>query len=461
MSYWYPWVSGFLTIPLYGSRAQRNRLARSDEAVTLPLHPSRVELELNSHNEADRLELIVDWRDGGVDPRLIDDGTIELHMGDSKGGERPLLSRATCRFIGALRLVGTHRDGNQMIVSLSAVSYETFFLEANPFGSAGIPDYSMSLREALMHIISQVPGAKDLFQDRSKLKFEGGVTGDEPLGAAVSQRFAKLAKVPTHPRTDAWAVVQQTCGMIGLVAFFRLDELIVSTFTNLYTESDAPTFVWGRNLLSWSEERYPQQRKAIMLSSFDPESGKAIEAFYPPQSDDRVKRKRMPAVGIGSSVPVPMADEDREVLQYPAVSSQAQLNAIAQQIYEERSRQQLEGTITTGEMSVATERGSEFDLLNLKAGDSIRIDVDTEEREALRTLQSAPARINYLVSLGYSREVAGLMVDSMRDLHRLESKFFATDVRIELETSGDSGKFRVEVGFINRIQLTGDTEPGA
>lgn len=457
MPYYYPWMTATLEVPIYGTREERNRQAKAEDSTILPLRPFRAELELNDHNQADGLELSVDWFDAGVDPRLIDDGVVTLWMGDARGyaSEYDIRDRASCRFIGLLREINTARTADSAQVHLSCIDYTTLFLEASPFGSRGIPSYDMTLRQAWQTIVSEVEGAEVL---RNRIRFQGGVTGNERLGVAVSARFAGLAQVPTHPKTDAWAVWQQCVGMLGLVSFIRLDECIVTPFTNLYTESDAPVFIWGKNVLEWHESRVGALiPKGILLSSFDPETGRTIEAAFPPHESEKTKRKKAPALSIGRSAPMPIRDEDREVLQFPAVTNPEQLQKLAQQIYEERSRQELEGSVVTVEMTTETERFNEYDLLGIHAGESVRVQADPEEQSHLNSLPEGE-RIDYLVGRGYTREVAALLVYGMSDLHRLESKFYVKSGRIKMESTSEGGAFQVEVEYVNRIQLTGDTE---
>lgn len=448
-----------LEVPIYGTREERNRMAKATETVTLPLRPTNAELELNSHNQADGLELTVDWFDAGADPRIIDDGVVRFYAGDSGGYLEGVPEPANCRFIGVLREIATSRTVDKAQVHLSCVDYTKLFLEAKPFGSLGIPNYDMTLREAWQTVVSQTPGAEVL---ASRIRFEGGVTGSEKLAVAVSARFAKLAQVPAHPKTDAWAVWQQCVGMLGLVSFIRLDECIVTTATNLYTEEDAPMLIWGKNVLEWHESRIAaQSRKGILLTSFDPETGKTIEAFYPPQAEkEKTKVKRMPASTVSGSQPAPIKDEDREVLQFSAVAEPGQLAKLAQQIYEERSRQELEGSVVTEEMGVETERQNEFDMLGIHAGASIRVQCKPEEQTHLNNLPEGE-RVEYLVARGYTREVAGLLVRGMSDLHRLESKFYVKRARVSMDVDGDSGRFSADIEYINRIQLGGGTAPSA
>lgn len=452
--YYYPWMHAVLDVPIYGTREERNRMAKATETVTLPLRPTNAELELNSHNQADGLELTVDWFDAGVDPRLVDDGVVTFYAGDSSGYLEGVPEPANCRFIGVLREIATSRTVDTAQVHLSCVDYTKLFLEAKP---KGIPNYDMTLREAWQTIVAATENAGIL---RDRIRFEGGVTGSEKLAVAVSARFAKLAQVPCHPKTDAWAVWQQCVGMLGLVSFIRLDECVVTTATNLYTETDAPMLIWGRNVLEWHESRTAaQSRKGIILTSFDPETGKTLEVFYPPQTEE-TKVKRMPAIRVGGTEPAPVKDEDREVLQYSAVTEPGQLAKLAQRIYEERSRQELAGSVVTEEMGVETERQNEFDMLSIHAGESIRIACNPEEQTHLNSLPEGE-RVEYLVDRGYTREVAGLIVRGMSDLHRLESKFYVTRARVEMSVDGDSGRFKVDVEYVNRIQPGGGTAGSA
>jgi hypothetical protein len=450
MLFWRPRMAATLSVPILGTRAQRLQQERSDELLTLPVHPTRARLLANDHNNADELEITLDWTEAGVDPRLLDDAVVTFYMDVADDYGRWSPTEQNCRFIGLVRDVNAEREvGSPATVSILALDYTTLFLRAKPFGSSGVPELKSTLSEAWRKIVSQTPGA-EILADRLVLR---GVNGDPVLGEAVSDRFRKLASVPTHPETDAWAVWQQCCGMLGLISWIDKDECVVSTATNLYTEQDPPRLIWGRNLLRWHEERsVGPAGKDVGVTSFDPLTGTTLEAFWRPKGQATTKRAKAAKVGGGQEA---THEEKREWYPVPGVTSQAKLDEIAKRIHEERSRQELSGRAITAEWSAETFDGKTFDLVGLKAGDSVQVTVDAKDRQLLSSLDSPQAQREYLEQRGYTTQVAQLIVSNLENLATLSSVYITKTVATELEFSGDGGQFRVELEYINRIDLDG------
>jgi hypothetical protein len=440
-----------LTVPVLGTRAQRIQQESSAGEYTLPLRPLQADLERNDHNSADALGLSVDWTDAGVDPRLLADGVLTFYLGqaDDFGAWDP--GPTDMQFIGMLR----ENDGDRQVdsaghVSLNAIDFTTLFLEAKPFGSRGIPDYSQTLREAWARVCSQTPGAEKLSESILFLD----VDGNTKIGDAVAQRFQRLGQVPTKTETDGWAVWQQCVGMLGLISYFRLDTCVVTTSTAYYTEQDPPVLIWGKNLLRWSENRNAQAaRKGIGLTSFDPIAGTTLEAYYPPVGDPRVKRKTSTAKKRNSASAAVRQSEDREYLPYPGVTNQIRLDEIAQRVWEERSRQELAGSIETAEMRVDTASGRDFDLLTLGSGEAIKIQVDQESRQILASLGTAAQQWQHLVDRGYSHEAADLIVLNYQEFAEFEPVYHVKGARVSMSVDRDGGSFRVGVDYCNRIQV--------
>ncbi|MEZ4225954.1 MAG: hypothetical protein R3B13_33710 [Polyangiaceae bacterium] len=441
------------TVPVLGTRAQRIQQAASTQAISVAVAPRRIAIERNDHNHADACEVTLDWTDATLDPRMLDNGVVSAFIDDANDSGFWEPRHFNCRFIGLVK--DTDRDApavdEPLVVTVSAIDYTDLFLKAKPFGSKGIPHLSQSLQEAWETVISQTPGAEALAK---QIEFQDVSPGVQ-VGSAVSERFRKLARVPAKPGTDAWAVWQQCVGMLGLISYFELDTCIVTTATNLYTELDPPVLTWGDTLVSLKESRQEKlARKAVGITSFDSESGATLEAFYPPIADSRVKRKRARAKKILSDEAMRQGEE-RDWFSYPGISDQQVLDALAQRVYEERGRQELQGRGRTAEMRVPTVSGASFDLLNLKAGDSVRIQFAENERQTLLRLPTDGARVRYLVNRGADEATAQLLAANIREFAQLESTFLVRSVRIEFEIDDDSGSFWIDVEFINRIQVDG------
>lgn len=465
-----PRVFAALTVPVLGTRQERINQAASSSTIELPLRPHRVRLESNDHNEADRLSITCDWRQTGLDPRLLDDATIQLHIANADESDRWEPSRANCRFVGVMKeITASRRLEAPGVVDIECVDYTDFFLRAKPFGSSGIPRYEQTLREAWRTIVSQTPGAAVLGE---RLVFEGGTQGlvieglEDPveslaLGVAVAERFRKLGQVPTKPETDAWAVWQQCVGMLGLISYIRGDECVVTTATNYYTEGDAPRFIWGQNIEEWTETRVCQVvDTGIGLTSFDPLTGRALEALWPPVGDTRVQKKRTSARKIQSEEQARLG-EKREYYSLPGVTNLDVLTAIARRIFEERSRQELEGRVVTREMEIERESGAAFDLLALRAGDTVAVQVEPEHQQLLGSLPNDSAQVRMLTDRGYTEPVAELIVKNVAHFAELGAKFHVKQVATEVEYDSEGGRFSLEVSYVNRINVTGDTDGGA
>jgi hypothetical protein len=426
-------------------------VAGADDApVTFPVRVRRAVLDSNDHNHADTLRISAEWRDAGVDPRLLSDATCDFYLGsaDDTGRWRP--GPASLRFCGiAVRVGRVAEEGSGFVAELDFQDYTRFFLKAKPFGSSGIPDYAQTLDAAWRRIVGQTPGA-DVLSDRLVLQ---GVDSYPTLGNAVAPRFAKLGKVPTKPETDAWAVWQQCVGMLGLISYVRKDQVIVTTATDYYTAGDPPRLVWGRNLLSLAESRDADRAgRGVGLTSFDPLSGTTIEALFPPLGDPRVMRNKVAAAKAGDPAAIRQAEE-RDYFAYPGVTKVDLLLTLAERVWEERSRQELEGTLRTAEMNVATQSGANFDLLSLGAGDVLRVEFEQKDKEALSAIPTTQGRIAYLTRRGYSEGAATVLTQNMATFATLDPSFFTKRVTTTYEGVDESGTFQIDVNYCNRIQV--------
>lgn len=455
MTTYRPRMTALLTVPTAGKRAEKiSGEEIENRGIAIPLKVRSAEHERNDHNHADSCRVQVDWKNAGIDPRLIRNATVSFYLdnADSFGNWEP--KRRNCRFIGLVNeCQRTLSSDDPHMVSLSALDYTTLFLKAKPFGTSGIPDFSQTLDDAWRRIVSQTPGA-DVLSDRLVLR---GLNSFPKLGDAVAKRFKKLGKVPVKQNTDAWAVWQQCVGMLGLISFMDLDECVVTTSTALYTGGDPPKLIWGKTIKTMTETRDPTTfDKGIGLSSFDPDTGSLIEARFPPQRDKRVRRKRVKAHKVDEASPETRLVDSYDFFAFPGVTNKAKLLEIAQRAYEERSRQELQGTLTTHEMRTLTEDNRPFDLMNLRAGENVKIAINEDERAILAGLPTEGARIRRLELQGYSSEAAQVISQNMNDLALLNQQFFVKRVMTRMSTETEGGDFMIEITYANRILVGGD-----
>lgn len=410
----------------------------------------------NDHNHADTLSTTLDWIDTGVDPRWIAGATCEFYLGnaDDFGEWQP--GPDNLRFVG--RLVKPSRDTREqsLEVQLEFHDYTSFFLLAKPFATDGTPLYSESLTDAWARICKHTPGAEAL---ASQIEYRG-LSGIPKIGDAVAPRFRKAGKVHVQPGMDAWAVWKQCTGSLGLISFIELDKCIVTPVEDYYTAGDPPRIVWGKNLLTLHEERNNDRgSRGVGLTSFDPITGKTIEAIYNPNAALKAKPKRVPAKKANSKSSNAQLDELKELdfFVYPAVTDQATLDRVCRAVYEERSRSDLEGHVSTGDMTAETIGGDEFDLLGLASGDVIEIRLlDSDDAAFVRDFKSEEARVDYLVNQKkYTPEAAKIIAANVDRLTPKSNQFYVKSVSTSLTSEADGGSFRVEIDFMNKIDPSG------
>jgi hypothetical protein len=442
-------MAATLSVPYLGTAEQRKKQERSDEIITIQLPVLEAEVENNDHLQADSCSITLDWKDTTLDTRMLDDGVLTLYMGNADEFGNWIPTDDDCVFIGHVRNPERTLDTDEAgQLRIECVDFTGLFLEAKPFGSSGIPRYSDTLEQAWRRICSQTPGSGKL---ADRLEAIGGIDLNEVLGKAVAERFISLSQVPTHPDTDAWAVWQQCVGMLGGISYIEQDRCVVTTATDYYTERDPPVFSWGDNIVRLSESRQNIDIKGgVGLVSFAPLTGRTIEVFYPEIGDPLAQRK-LTAARRKHEPPLALSSErdKRHMFTFWGISNEAQLRIVAKRVWEQLSRQELSGKLSTPHLFAQTVGEKTFPLLRLNSGDSIR--VQFEDRQYLAGLPDENARIFYLIERGYDKSVAVFLARNVQAFASLDATFYVDSVRKRM--SADAAA-EIEISFLNKIDVS-------
>lgn len=477
MPIYYPRVHATIWVPLWGETAEQQQQLKDTGAIEIDVRPFITEWERNDHNHADTLKLTVAWQDAGVDPRMLESARVQMWLDDAKSSGSWAPSPASLRFAGTV--MGVTRKGgggNPMTVEIDCADYTMMFITQKPFDPKGVPLLTDTLAQAWSKICDFVGwydiSSRTIVSSVADLKdavvFQGDAASiaQTPIGKATSARFTKIGRIQPQQGADAWAVWSQCCGMLGLITFFDKDKLIVTTGTDLYTETNPPVFIYGRNIKEWSESAGTSRtHKGVALTSFDPLTGTIRESFYPPPGDPRVKMKRTPAKKVAAQSNT-IQSEQYEFFEVPGITDQAYLDTYAQRVFEEYSRQQVEGTLSTVEMAVnrvndPAGASSTYDLLNLGAGDAVQIqfDLDSYELAELSQYYDVNALAEYLVGRGYTQGIALLIAKNFDAFSSIAPVFHSKTVRVKLETDETGGSFQIDLCYVNLIQPPGSANP--
>lgn len=483
MPYHRPRMFASLTVPNFGKGEDKIRQNDTTDVTVIPVHPRKAHLSLNDLNHADELRLIVDYKEAGLDPRVLTNATVAFYMADEleqfKGADPELFNIQWAptgpndlKFVGIMtRPARQGSEDEGLVMSLEFQDYTSLFIQNKHYPPEAAPSFNMTLSQAWALICDNTgPVGEDgkvistVKALRDRIKFQG--VDDILVGDAVVPRLAKLGKIQIAPDWDSWKVWQQCVGSLGLISFIELDNVVITTDTNYFTVNNPPVFVWGQNIYSINEERNSVlTRKGIRIKSYDPLTNSTLEALYPPKGDKRILKKTTVAkTGTGKSgshsgPTLPSVDhtEDREEFDYPAVTSQERLDIIAKRVWMERMRQELEGTIVTYNFKTSRVNLEDFDILNLRAGDTITVSFDPTTLTLLKSEESQNKQISYLLERGYTIDVAKYIVANLQQLDVWPANFLVKGVEFELETEETNGSFLIKINYCNMINVEGGT----
>lgn len=472
MTVYRPRHTADITVPVFEANSTLAALAHGQDTVKIPLLVRSARLVRNNHMHADELQLVCDWRDCGVDPRFLKSATVDYWI-DNVGPDGVLLKTLNnVEFTGVCTNVSraARLDGG-FEVTLNFHDYTSFFLAQKPYPSTGVPQFDSTLVDAWALIcdntgwydISTGKIVSSVAKLRDRLVFRGGVDPSQAIGKkAVLPVVQRLTTIDVKDSKSAWDVWQYTVNILGLISFIDGDQCIVTTALEHFSAGDDPQIIdnphliWGENIADMEEHVSSMHNgKGICLTSFDPIRGTTLESFYPPPGDPRIHIRRTAAKKKGPAVsPAPQTDQ-YEFFPYNCAQTQDVLDAAAQRVYEEFARQDMQGKIATHEMSVDSPDGKNVNLLKIKHGDPIRVEIERGVREKLTSDTSDASKLNYLVNeRGYAPPVAALLIANAAAFDTLKSDFVVQTATINLSDTA----FSVELAYISYISIKGHTK---
>jgi hypothetical protein len=474
MGFYWPNMAATLFVPSAGTASARQNQEADANVYRFDLRPHHARLVSNNHNDADELELTFSYDEAGLDPRFMRSGELWFYLADGYAfdGFRPGFNNL--RFVGIVKDVERTFDQSKgKMLKILAQDYTCLFLEMKNFPPSGVPLFSDTLQTAWQRICEHT-GVVDFDTDPpsiasttvnliDKLVLLGDINPNKTLGDVVPARIAKLGKLQLDNAADAWAVWQTAVRSLGLISFIRGDRCLVTNATDFYTADDPPRFLFGENIVEWTEARRlgDVSQNNVCLRSYDPLSGRTLEALYPHPAL-AMKQKRL---GAAPTKKAPKVSHSKPYDAYDlpfVISDEETLYNIARMVWEERTRQELSGRLKTVEMYTATARGTQnaFDLLSLAAGDQIQVEVDREALDAIQGMTNVGDRVVALTARGYSDETAIYIAENLNEINKLPSQFLVKTVTTEFEATGAEGgcSFSMEIDYVNRIDITANAD---
>lgn len=426
-----------------------------DQAVETTVIPRSAKLERNDVHTADRLTLVVDWRECPFDPRLIRAASVAYFAGNIDGGELPL-TPATLRFLGVVDVPETYLSEDEQTVTMECRDYTAILLGERARPSMAVP-LDRPMDAVLRDLLATLPGE----QATLLTPVIQGPDGASIAWPQVPGGDRRGAKLPIEPKDTLWSIIRRIVEAAGLVVFVDLDRLVVSTPRTLGADGelrDAPRVrvAFGEALSDLRMKRNLTNRgKPVALRQYDPRSGDTITSEWPRPGDRaRPSSGRRPRSTVtqrrtgGAQV---SRDDTTQAEEFTVTGTRSgdELNALAESIYRQRARFDLEGSFTTSDpvLPTADDRGAvraDFDLWSIHTATTLRVEIAELADVAFDSLRSRGDRERYLTARGYSPEIAAALVRSWDQLPRLALPFITRKASLSLD--GESG-FRAEVDF--------------
>lgn len=451
MSLYFPQAAATLRV-LWEDFGQ-GTVAKLQEYYVLNVIPKRALVNINDYTQADTFELEIDYKQFPFDPRAIRSCGVTIHMEDMKkpydGTEitRIKPSEDNARFVGFADEEGITFDDSSRVVRLEGRDLTSLLIDEKYRG--GPVDLGRPLDVVLRQLLDQL-------QSTTPLALDNRVQGTLPTIAQFAPDFGAMATKKNVKKDETyWDVIQDLAARAGLIAYIELDKLVLSKPRVLYADQAITRMIYGKNLRRLEFKRKIGRLKNfnVIVRSLKVESKQVIDAKIPEDATEswsratgipnrRVQIQQLKADGT--------KDEPKDApflaFRVPNIGSKAQLTEIGQNIYEDLSRQQIEGSMETYEMEAIDSVGNCANLLELRNGSPVSVDIDQGDLEGLNRQKTVEERTRFLIDRCYDPKVASVLANT---LGRFNMTFYTKAVKFTIDR--ETG-FRLDLDFINFIE---------
>lgn len=454
MSVYYPQASLTLRVRWedFGNEAD----AKLQSVYSLPIVARRISVNINDYTQADTFEAEIDYKQFPFDPRSIRACGVTVSMQDMKkvfqgsALEQIKPNAENTIFLGFADEESIVFDDDKRVVKLEGRDFTSLLIDRKYL--RGPIDLTKKLDTLLTEILADLA-------EVAEIKLDNRVPGELPvLGKFATQFTSAAQKKNVKLDENYWEVIQDLVGRAGLIAYIELDKLVLSTPRVLYDRNKAKRFIYGRNIKDLEFKRKLGRKKNfnVLVRSLNVDKKEVLEAEIPKEASDTwardtgvpQRRIQIPVINADGSPGTPK-DAPIIALRVANVADKPQLVKIGEQIYEELGRQQIEGSFKTREMETKDVQNVCFNLMKLRNGTPLQIDIDQGDLNGVNRIDSVSKKAQFLVSRCYDRKVAQVLAETLSN-PRFNGPFYTKAVQFTLDS--ESG-MEIKVDFINFIEL--------
>lgn len=450
----YPQAS--ITLRILWEDFGQKQNAKLQEIYSLPVLARKVSVTINDYTQADTFSCEIDYKQFPFDPRAIRACGVTVSMEDMKklffnGRQLEAIKpdEENTIFLGFADEESISFNETSRTVKLEGRDLTALLID-RPY-LASPPDLSRPLDTIISQLLADL-------KETERLKVVNRVGETLPaLGKFAGALTDQSQKKSVKNNESYWDVIQDLVGRAGLIAYVEVDKLIITKPRALYDRKRAVQFVYGRNLGNLEFKRKLGRRKNFNVSvkSLNVEAKELIEAKIPEEATEQwckelgIKKDRIKIPKI-SADKTKTDEQDAPFIGFriPNINNKPQLIAVGQEIFEELGRQQIEGTFSTRDMEAMDSQGC-FNLLKLRNGTPLRIEIDQGDLKGIRQIASTSEKARFLTQRGYVPKVAAVLAETLTN-PRFTSPFYTKSVEFTLDAENG---FDARVEFINFIEL--------
>lgn len=455
MSYYYP--QAVMTLRVIWEDFDLKSDASLQKVYTLPIIARRITVNFNDYTTADTFDCEIEYKNFPFDPRCIRSCGVTIHMQDMKTIFRDdnalniiEPSDANTIFQGFVDEESLKFDDDKRVVRFEGRDFTALLIDAKYLEGKPL-DQGQPLDVLLAGLLTTLKSVQQLKVDNRTGK----------TLPALKQFYpdfgSPLAGQKNTGRDDTyWEIIQDLSARAGLIAYVELDKLVISTPRVLYNKSNAKQFVYGTNIKNLEFKRKLGRQKGfnIIVRCLDLQTKTVIDAKIPEEATDdwckdtgvSKKRVQVPVIKPDGTQDVPK-DAPFMAFRVTNIADKQHLIGVGEKIYEELSRQQIEGSFETHEMETPDKTGTCFDLTKLRIGTPVAIEIDQGDLAGISRLTSVSQRERFLTDHCYEPVIARAFAKSMG---KFMPVFYTKGATFTLDA--DTG-YKLKIDFLNFIDL--------
>lgn len=478
MSFWYPQCCITARVQ-WENHGEESNIILKQAYECSPL-VRRAVVSINSYTEADTFEIQLDYKAFPFDPRAIRSVDISIHMENMESlydelGTANVIepTEDNVIFKGFADQERMVFDDSTRSITLRGRDYTSLFIDSKVL-KPDLINLALPLTTILQMIITSTPGASGTPGKNDGITLENRLPLNKviPIPASIVEELSSLG-TKHNPKSGQsyWDVIQELVSKMALIAYIEIDKLVLTDPRTLYDPEKAVQFIYGKNIKTFEMQRNMGKQKGfnVIVRSI---IGKKVETVRIPRDAKTLaiagKDVEAPKFATGGSplaIAAAQANPNPAKLQEkpePApfisfvlnnVKSRSALIDYGEKVFEEISRQQLEGRLTTMDMLAPTEGqtfkqwgSGKFDVLKIRNGTPIGVFIDHPDINAIQKEKAIPLRVKYLLSRGYDVAIANALATS---ISKFKTPFYTRAVTFTMDQQQG---FMCDIDFINFIE---------